>query len=149
MTFLDHGLVFVIAFVYPVAGFIGFRRLLKRAAAGEAIVRSELYRNTMISHWTLFLMCTVLWAVMDRPWPALGFGLDVGLWFAVSAILVILGIVILVMQIRQVSSASAEEVDGIAKRFGNLSIIIPHNGSELARFYGLSVTAGIVEEVLA
>jgi membrane protease YdiL (CAAX protease family) len=52
------------------------------------------------------------------------------------------------MQIRQVKSATQEEIGGIRDRFGKLSVIIPQNGNELARFYGLSITAGIVEEIL-
>jgi membrane protease YdiL (CAAX protease family) len=47
-----------------------------------------------------------------------------------------------------VQNATQDEIDSISKRFGKLSIIIPHNGSELARFYALAVTAGIVEEIL-
>ena len=62
MTLLDHGLVFIIAIVYPIAGLFGFRRLLHRVAAGESINRSELYRNTMIGHWTLLLICVAMWA---------------------------------------------------------------------------------------
>lgn len=145
---LDHGLVFIIAIVYPIAGFVGFRRLLHRVAAGESINRSQLYRNTIIGHWTLLLMCMAMWAGAERPWSELGFGLQLGLMFAFGVALTILGIVVLFMQLRQVKNATQEEINGIKKRFGKLSIILPQNGNELARFYGLSITAGIVEEIL-
>jgi membrane protease YdiL (CAAX protease family) len=148
MTLLDHGLVFIIAIVYPIAGFVGFRRLLHRVAAGESINRSQLYRNTIIGHWTLLLMCMAMWAGAERPWSELGFGLQLGLMFAFGVALTILGIVVLFMQLRQVKNATQEEINGIKKRFGKLSIILPQNGNELARFYGLSITAGIVEEIL-
>jgi membrane protease YdiL (CAAX protease family) len=148
MTLLDHGLVFIIAIVYPIAGLFGFRRLLHRVAAGESINRSELYRNTMIGHWTLLLICVAMWAGAARPWSALGLGLQLDLWFALGAVLTVLGIAALLMQLRQVKSATQEEISGIRKRFGKLSLIIPQNGNELARFYGLSITAGIVEEIL-
>ncbi len=148
MTFLDHGLVFIIAIAYPVAGVLGFRRLLRRVAAGEKVNRTQLYRNTAISHWALFLICMAMWANMARPWSAIGLGLELDLWFGLGAVLTILGIGALVMQIRQVNEATADELKRIRERFGNLAIMIPQSGNELARFYGLSVTAGIVEEVL-
>ncbi len=148
MTFLDHGLVFIIAIVYPIAGLLGFRRLLRRVAAGEKVNRTQLYRNTVISHWTLLFMCMAMWANMARPWSAIGLGLELDLWFAVGAVLTMLGIGALVMQIRQVNEATADDLKSIRDRFGNLAVIIPQNGNELARFYGLSVTAGIVEEIL-
>ena len=148
MTFLDHSLVFIIAIVYPVAGLFGFRRLLRRIAAGESVNRSQLYRNTIIGHWTLLFMCVAMWAVAARPWSALGLGLQLDLRFGFGVALTILGIVVLLMQVRQVKSATQHQISGIRKRFGKLSIIIPHNGNELVRFYGLSITAGIVEEIL-
>ena len=148
MTLLDHGFVVLIAIVYPVAGLIGFRRLLRRVAAGKSVNRSQLYRNTLVGHWTLFLVCMAIWVGAARPWPALGFGLHYDTWFAIATALTIAGIVVLILQIRQVKSATQEDIDGIRERFGNLSIMMPQNRNELARFYGLSITAGIVEEVL-
>jgi len=145
---LDHGLVFIIAIVYPIAGLFGFRRLLRRVAAGESVNRSQLYRNTMVGHWTLLLICMAIWAGAARPWSALGLGLQLDPRFAIAAILTVLGIVVLLMQVREVKSATQKQLDRIRKRFGKLSLIIPQNGNELARFYGLSITAGIVEEIL-
>lgn len=147
-TLFDHGLVFIIAIAYPIAGYIGFRRLLQRVAAGEPVKRLELYRNTLIGHWSLFFIFVAIWVAAARPWSAVGLDLHPHLWAGVGAVLTALGIVTLVKQLRQVQNATPEERDGIAKRFGKLSIIIPHNRAELARFYGLAVTAGIVEEIL-
>ena len=148
MTALDHAFVFFIAIVYPIVAFVSFRRLLKRVAAGESVNPGELYRNTIITHWTLFVVCMAIWAFAERPWPAMGFGLQLDLWFAAGTALTILGVVVLVLQLRHVDKAPQEEIDRYRERFGSLSIILPRNGNELARFYGLSVTAGIVEEVL-
>ena len=148
MTLLDHGFVFIFVIVFPIAGFFGFHRLLRRADAGESVNRSQLYRNTSIGHWTLFLMCMALWAGEARPWTALGFALQLDLQFALAAILTVLGIAVLLMQSRQVRAATQEEINGIKERFGRLSIIMPRNGNELASFYRLSITAGIVEEIL-
>lgn len=148
ILWLDHAYVFVIAIVYPLAGYVGFRRLVMRVAAGEPVDRLQLYRNTLIGHWALFLILAVIWNITARPWSAIGFRLEADLWVAVSALFTVLGIAALLVQGKQVRNASQEDIDKLARRLGDLSIIIPHNGSELARFYGLSVTAGIVEEIL-
>jgi len=148
MLLLDHGFAIFIAIVYPIVSFISYRRLLRRVAAGAAPDRSQLYRNTLLSHWTLFFVCMALWAGAARPWPALGFSLQLDLWFALAAALSLLGIAVLIRQVRQVGSATQEDIDRIRTTYGDLSILIPQNGNELTRFYGLSITAGIVEEVL-
>lgn len=148
MTLLDHGFILIIAIIYPIAGFISFRRLLRRAAAGESVNRNQLYRTTTTGHWTLFFVGMAIWAGAGRPWTGLGFALELDLWFALGAALTVVGIVVLVMQVRQLGTASTDEIDEIRKRIGKLAIMLPQNGNELARFYGVSITAGIVEEVL-
>lgn len=148
MSLLDHGFVFLIAIAYPVAGLVSFRRLLRRVAAGEPVNRSQLYRNTFIGHWVCFFAGMAIWAAQARPWDELGLGLTIDLWFGVAALLTVLGIVALVLQLRQVSGATREEIGSLKKHFGDLAVLIPQNRRELARWYGLSTTAGIVEEVL-
>lgn len=148
VTLFDHGFVMLIGVAYPVAGFFTFRRLLQRVAAGESVNRGELYRNTVISHWIMFLAGMAIWLGSERPWADLGLTLTVDPWFGVAALLTVLGIVALVLQIRYVSTATQKQLDGIRRRFGNIAILIPQNGNELVRFYGLSITAGIVEEIL-
>lgn len=148
MSLVDHAFIFFIVIVYPVVAFVSFRQLLRRVAAGERVDRSQLYRNTIITHWILFLICMAIWGNAARPWPAMGFGLQVDLWFGLGVILTAAGIVALFMQGRHVRAMSEEEIVRLRDKFGSVSIIIPQNGNELARFYGLSVTAGVVEEVL-
>ena len=148
MNFLDHAFIVLIACIYPIVGFVSYRRLLRRIAAGEAVNRPKLYRSTFLSHWTLFFVCIALWAATDRAWPALGFGLEANLYFGLAIILTSAGIAVLLLQLRQVKAASQDEIAGFKASLGDLSILIPRNRSELARFYGLAVTAGIVEEAL-
>ena len=148
MTIVDHLFVVVFAIVVPITGFIGFRRLLKRAAAGATVNRGDLYRNTAINHWILFLIALVLWSSAERPWSALGFEFSFDRWFLAALGLTIAGIVLLFVQVRQVVSAGQEELALVRAQFGKLALIIPQNGNELSRFYLVSITAGIVEEVL-
>jgi membrane protease YdiL (CAAX protease family) len=148
MTPVDHAYALLIAVIYPLTGFVNYRRLLRRVAAGAPVNRPKLYRATVLSHWLLFLVCLALWAGSGRPWTELGFGLQPAPLFALAIILTIAGIALLLLQLRQVKFASQDEIDAIKSQLGRLSIMLPRNGGELARFYGLSVTAGIVEEAL-
>jgi len=148
MLAFDHAFVFLICIVYPAVSFFSFRRLLARIADGEVVDRQQLYRGTIISHWTLFLVCLGFWAGADRSWTELGFGLQVDFYFALAALVTIAGIAILLIQLRQTQNASPDELNRLRSQLGNVAIMIPRNRAELVRFNGLSITAGIVEEVL-
>lgn len=148
MTFADHLFVIVLAVIHPIAGYISFQRLLRRVAAGEVVDRTRLYLATIAGHWTLFALALALWFSQGRTWSSLGFGLTTDTGFMVGAALTIAGIVLLVLQIRQIAAADIDEVRGFRGQLGKLDIIIPRNGNELGRFFGLSLTAGIVEETL-
>ena len=148
MTIFDHLFVFVFVVIYPIAGYIGFKRLLKSVAGGATINRGDMYRTTAIYHWTLFLVALLLWSNLQRPWSALGMDLVVDGWFLAALGLTIAGIVTLFVQVRQMASAEQADVAKVRAQFGKLVLIIPQNGNELARFNLLSITAGIVEELL-
>ena len=141
MTIVDHLYFLLIAVAAPIVGYFSFRRLLRRVKAGEKISPAHLYKFTMASHWTLFALLLLLWAASDRAWRELGFGLEFDTRFVVGAALTLGIIVVLMLQLRQIDRASEEDL-------GNLQFLFPRTRSELRGFYGLSVTAGIVEEAL-
>lgn len=147
---LDH--LFVIAFViaYPIAGLFGFRRLQRRLAAGHAVDRLHVYRNTMIGHWVLLLLALLLWWAAARPWSTLGLHRDgQPAWsIALGVAFVVIVVVVLLQQLRQVARTDSEELPGLERRLGNLEAVVPRTPAELRRFYAVSVTAGIVEETL-
>jgi membrane protease YdiL (CAAX protease family) len=148
MILADHLLLAVLAVVHPLAGYLSFRRLLQRIRAGDRIDRSRLYDATIISHWTLLGITLALWAGAGRDWATLGLGLEIDGEFLAALVLAALGIALLLQQLRQVMTASADELTAVRGALGNIEFIIPQNGSELGRFYLLSLTAGIVEEIL-
>lgn len=148
MTSIDHLLLIVLAVVHPVVGYFSFQRLLRRIDAGEVIDRNNLYQMTITGQWVLFALTLGAWLYQDRFLQTLGFGLTTNTAFFVGAGLAVVGIVLLIKQIRQIKSAPNEDIKNIRGQLGNLEIIIPRNGNELVRFYGLSLTAGIVEETL-
>ncbi len=148
MTSIDHLLIIILAVVHPVAGYISFQRLQRRIDAGEAVARNNLYQLTITGQWVLFALTIGAWLYQGRNLQTLGFGLTTNTAFFVGAGLAVAGIVLLLLQIRQIKSAPNEDIRNFRGQLGKLEIIIPRNGNELARFYGMSLTAGIVEETL-
>ena len=141
MTIVDHLYFVLIAIAAPVVGYFSFQRLLRRVKAGEKISPAHLYRFTTASHWTLFALLLVLWGTSGRAWTDLGFGLEFNTRFIVGAVLTAGMIVVLLLQLRLIDRATEEDL-------GDLQFLFPRTRSELRGFYGLSVTAGIVEEAL-
>lgn len=148
MTALDHLFVLVFAIIYPVAGFIGFRRLLRKIDAGMPVNRNHLYLNTITWHWVLLALALIVWGNAGRTWGVLGFNLELDVRFLIAAALTVAGIGFFIAQLRQVATAPQKDLRRAKAAFGNLFLLVPRNGSELARFNFLSVSAGIVEETL-
>jgi len=145
---VDHLLFLVIALVYPVSSYLSYLRLLRRIEAGAKVDRKQLYDATLIGHWALFAVTMAFWLTMGRDWGALGFGRGIDGYFPAGIVLCAAAIVLLIAQYRQVSAASDEELRTFRGQLGSVDILVPRNGNELNRFYGVSLTAGIVEETL-
>lgn len=148
MTLFDHIFVILIAVVVPAIGFAGFRRLRRRAAAGSDVNRAHMYLNTTLTQWLLLAIALLGWALLGRPWSGIGFSLSLDRNFLIGSVLVLAAMVFLVLQIRQVKGLDAAEFSKLHKSFAPVALMLPQNGNELGRFYGLSLTAGIVEEIL-
>lgn len=148
MTMFDHIFVLIFAVVFPLAGFIGFRRLLRRIEAGIPVNRGHLYVQTIVGQWVLFALAVILWETTDRAWTELGIRFELNDYAVIGAVLTAAGITFLALQLRQVATASNAQIQRIRSTFGELTLLVPQNGSELAGFNVLSITAGIVEETL-
>lgn len=141
MTIVDHLYFLLIAIAAPVVGYFSFRRLLRRVKAGEKISPTHLYKFTMMSHWTLFALLLVLWTASGRAFSDLGFGLAFDMRFLAGGLLSAGLLAVLVLQLRYIDRASESDL-------GELQFLFPRTPDQLRGFYGLSITAGIVEEAM-
>jgi len=148
MSSIDHLFVTLFAVIYPLVGFVGFRRLLRRIEAGRPLNRHDLYRNTIAGHWLLFVMAVLIWVGSGRDWGELGLGSQIDRNFLAGAALTAAGIGVLLLQLSKITKLRQPAIDRLGQQFGRLAPLIPRNGSELARFKLVSLSAGIVEEVL-
>jgi len=148
MIAADHLYFLLVALVHPVAGYFSFQRLLRRIAAGQRVNRPRLYGVTMVGHWLLLGIVLAIWMLADRSWATLGLGFDLDTDFAIGAILTALAVALFYGQLRGIAAADAGEIRRLHRQLGRVAAIVPHNRQELGRFYLLSLTAGVVEEVL-
>ena len=148
MTLLDHIFVLIFAVIYPIFGLIGYRRFLRKVEAGVPPNRANMYLETTLYEWLLFVMAMIVWVIGDRAWTDLGLNFELNTRELIGAALTVVAIGLLFVQVRQVARGSEEELQETEESFGELLIMMPANGRELARFNLLSITAGIVEETL-
>lgn len=148
MSFVDHLLIFVIAFLQPVVGYLSFTRLLRLVRTGHRVDRSRLYVMTIASHFLVFFVVLANWRGAERPWPLLGFDSSFGPPFIIGAALVVVATGFLFAQVRAARAASPAVLRALRRSLGTIELIIPRSRAELRRFDALSATAGIVEETL-
>ena len=148
MTIIDHAFFFALALAYPVASYLSFRRLLRRVAAGHVVSPTDIYKSTLIGHWTIFGMAIAIWLGTGRSWTALGFGWDVDTGFLIGLALTAAAVALLIRQYGNLHNAGEKTRASLLRQLGDLTIMMPRNNQELGQFYAVSTTAGIVEETL-
>lgn len=149
-TVFDHLLIVLLAIVLPVGGFISMRKIRRQVAAGiPHTTRVADYRNNMIVMSAVTLLAAILWIMLGRDWSLLGLAPVSGSGFVVATALFLAGglVVVNLIYSRRVEQSDAAARDLVAATEG-FAMVLPHTQRELQWFYGLSVTAGITEEIL-
>ncbi len=148
LVVLDHLYVLLYAVIYPLVAYFSYQRILKLIAQGNAPPRNKLYLETLFGQWAIMLLGVLLWLGLGRSWASMGFSFDPDWLFYLGALIAVGVIVLLVLQIRGLKSASDERIQALYKQVEPVKPILPHTRTELHMFYRVSITAGIVEEVL-
>ena len=148
MTIFDHFLIFLLFVVQPIGGWVNFRRYVQKARAGEPIDRPRLYLHTQIIEWLFLAVLLSGWFYLQRPMSDLGFVVPGGSGFWLVAILVLIASVALSLSGRSVRQLDQKARAKHRASFGDLGHFLPQNDRDLRSFYGISVTAGIVEEIV-
>jgi membrane protease YdiL (CAAX protease family) len=98
--------------------------------------------------WVFLAALGIAWWILGRPITDLGFKNLEGreLWGGTAVLVVIIGL--LVYSWQTIKRASAEEKMKHTDRLGPLVHFLPHTSRDLRYFFGVSITAGIVEEIV-
>lgn len=148
MILVDHIFMLLLFVVQPIHGAYAYRRYLRKIAAGEPADRIRLFRETLLLEWVAFAVLAVTWVYFGRSFADFGFVWPGGRNFWIGAMLLIPVCGFLVYSWRKCRTLGADDKARQRQSFGNLVHFLPHTNSEYRTFFGLSITAGIVEETI-
>jgi len=148
MEIVDHLLIIIVFVVAPIYGLIDARRNDAKEEAGQPFDRMRFYRETALEEWGFLAVLVATWFILDRPIVDLGFVAPGGRGFWGGAVVLMLLTGFLLGAWRMSKRASNAEKTKHLESIGKLIKYIPHNDRELSSFIGVSVTAGIVEEIV-
>ena len=148
MTVVDHALVLLLFVVQPVYGAFAYRRFVAKIEAGRPANRAALYRYTMLLEWALLVLLLAVWLLDARPLSALGIVVPGGSGFAAGAVLLAATVAWLVHAWRRATRADDASCAAVVDALGDLRHLMPRDLATYRWFVGLSITAGIVEEIV-
>jgi membrane protease YdiL (CAAX protease family) len=148
MTLFDHFLILVLFLVQPIHGWLSFQRYLKKIAAGEPADRPKLYRETQVLEWGFLAVLLAVFFGLSRDLSKLGFVSAGGTGFWICAALLAGGSIAMILSTKSARQLSQSARDEQRAAFGDLGHFMPQDDRDLASFYRISVTAGIVEEIV-
>ncbi len=145
---LDHVLAAVLILLGPVWGAtFGYRRLLRASLAQRPRVRMSLYATAMAVQWGLVLLTSAVWVAAGRT--AREIGLEPRVTTGLAGVAAGIAIVfVLVWRQRTKALDDDEALAEVRERMRHVEPMLPREPRELRRFYALSITAGICEEIL-
>jgi membrane protease YdiL (CAAX protease family) len=147
-TIPDHVLVFVLVVALPALGAkLGLERIRRRIRSGKPDPRVRAYAFSMLQQWTLAAACIAIWVSNERSWKDLGLAAPTGAGFWIIAVIAAAGVAFLLRQAHAVVRDPELQAQVRAK-FGRTGDLIPRSPREAAVFHGLSLTAGVCEELL-
>ena len=146
----DHLYVLLVMVVIPLHSWRTFPAALAaiRAQGEPALVAA--YRQIIATFATAALAVLLLWWAFGRSWPALGVRAgDLPTQLAAAAIAAVF-IAVVVLPIRRLladgTDAGAQRT--IDRQLGDLQVFMPASRREERWFYGVSLNAGLTEEII-
>jgi membrane protease YdiL (CAAX protease family) len=148
MPLLDHLLVAGFVVVWPIVGWWGYRRFLRKVAAGVPGIRAREYLLTILVQWAWSGSVLAWWIHEHRLLGDLGLCFGGTIRTVVGASLTMLVLGLLVSQWRRILKLDAARVAKLKASLGKELQLLPSDEREDRIFRVLAVTAGVCEEVL-
>lgn len=148
MHIVDHVFVLLLFVVQPIHGAFAYRKYIARIEAGEPCNRVRLYMQTLALEWIALAVLASAWYLLGRPIASLGFVAPGGNGFWIAAGLLVLTTAFLIISWRSALKMGQEEKAKQKDALGTLVHFLPQTDRDYRHFIGVSITAGIVEEIL-
>lgn len=145
---IDHLLLVVIVLLWPlyIAAF-RYPRLRRDLIMGRPGARLRAYMEGAALEWGLMIFVLMLWFAWKRSAGMLGLTASMG-WQLALGVVALVAVTILLTRQRHKIMADEELQQQLRQSLTNVSPMLPATATELKAFYGLSVTAGVCEEIL-
>ncbi len=130
--------------------FFAWPRFARAMASSAPGARPRFYREVAAGEWALTVAILLAWFRAHRPLADLGLSLPAGARLAVGAGLCVVLAVVMWLQARNILALTPERRARARARLpGPAAAVLPHTRGEWAGFFGLSLTAGTCEELIA
>lgn len=146
---LDHGFVALLALTAPLFGFWAYRRMVAALAAGDARARTRNYRRAIGVELVDAVLILGLFAISGRQLEGLVRldWLPEGWWTGAAWGVVLLACALLIAQVAAIRG-NESGLSTARKHMTSVEGILPHTPGELKLFLGLSLAAGVGEEIV-
>ncbi|MEP6729001.1 MAG: CPBP family intramembrane glutamic endopeptidase [bacterium] len=145
----DFLFVFVLVVAASVAEHYWFWPSFRsEVAAGEPDARVRGYRRGIVAQWSFVIAASTIWTSHGRSLVELRLVAPDRWKLAVGGALVIAMLVLVWVQHRSITRLTEERRVAVGLKFGAVAFLLPHTLREHRWFLGLSITAGICEELL-
>ncbi len=145
---VDHIFILLLFVVQPIYGVFEARHYEALAKAGQPVNRVRFYRQTALLEWIFLAVLVAAWFTFGRPIADLGFTTvgGAGFWGGTALLILLTGFLFYTWQgaKRTSNTDKAKQTES----FGEIVQFLPHTIRELHNFFGVSITAGIVEEIV-
>ena len=147
VTFWDHGFALLVFVGYPLYSLFTISDDLREIRERGEPARISAYRYTIVT-WLLFAACLcLLWAESGREWGAIGIRLADSARLAVAIGISVIAILVIVVPLRNLAR-HPERSGMLESQLGEFVVLLPRTKREEAWFTGVSVNAGITEELI-
>jgi membrane protease YdiL (CAAX protease family) len=146
-TVIDHLIVGLLVFVLPWIILVDYDRLVRALGAGRTRARMRAYRQTILVQWGFAALLVAFWLWSGRGAAAIGLGLETGLGAGIGLVLTLAACAFLVAQVVTVRR-HPEARAAVRAQVESLRPVLPHTEEEGRWFTGVSLTAGVCEEIV-
>ncbi len=144
-TLIDHLLILYFMVFYPAYAALTWPRNIRLVRERGEAGRVYAYRWTIGSWFVHAIVVLGLWAWLGRGWENLGLNSSSPTQLALGALITAALLAFIAFSTRSMSTLSADE---FKQDVGDLGFFLPKSERDERWFYGMSVNAGITEELI-
>ena len=148
MHIVYHIFFLLIFVVQPISGYYSNKKYLKGLAEGKKPNRVKLYNQTMLVQWCAFLVLVFTWFILDRSFSELGFKSSNSNELIIGVAVLAISVTYLLYSLYVVRKMTSDEKVQQLDTLGDLIHVLPQNNRDFKYFVAISITAGIVEEII-